>query len=119
VGGPTLGNGEEILGFGYLMQQAGAAATIASLWVVSDGGTQALMEAFYLALQNGYSKTEALQRAQQALITDDLRLVGAADQGRASPLPQMAGCWGLLPSLATAIPTIGHPSFSSAMACRH
>jgi CHAT domain-containing protein/Tfp pilus assembly protein PilF len=87
VGGPALGNGEEILGFGYLMQEAGAAAAIASLWVVSDGGTQALMEAFYLALQNGYSKTEALQRAQQALIADDLELVGGEGTVRAGARP--------------------------------
>jgi CHAT domain-containing protein/Tfp pilus assembly protein PilF len=76
LGGDTLGNGEEILGFGYLMQEAGAEAAIASLWAVNDGGTQALMDAFYLALQNGYSKAEALQRAQRALIADDLSIVG-------------------------------------------
>jgi CHAT domain-containing protein len=35
------------------------------------------MDAFYLALQNGYSKAEALQRAQQALIANDLSLVGS------------------------------------------
>lgn len=29
------------------------------------------MDAFYAALNNGYSKAEALQRAQQALITSD------------------------------------------------
>lgn len=67
--GETLGNGEEILGFGYLMQQAGARAAIASLWSVNDGGTQVLMDAFYTALDNGYSKAEALQQAQIALIT--------------------------------------------------
>lgn len=76
LGGAELGNGEEILGFGYLMQEAGAEAAIASLWQVSDGGTQALMSAFYTALSNGYSKAEALQRAQQALISDDLSIVG-------------------------------------------
>ena len=69
--GDGLGNGEEILGFGYLMQEAGASAAIASLWQVNDGGTQVLMDAFYTALNNGYSKAEALQRAQQALITSD------------------------------------------------
>ena len=74
--GDEAGGGEEILGFGYLMQQAGAEAAIASLWQVSDGGTQALMDAFYTALSNGYSKAEALQRAQQALIANDLSLVG-------------------------------------------
>ena len=69
--GDQLGNGSEILGFGYLMQETGAEAAIASLWSVSDGGTQVLMDAFYAALNNGYSKAEALQRAQQALITGD------------------------------------------------
>jgi CHAT domain-containing protein len=42
---------------------------MASLWKVSDGGTQVLMNAFYTALQNGKSKTEALQLAQQSMIT--------------------------------------------------
>lgn len=49
---------------------------ISSLWQVDDGGTQILMNAFYLALQNGYSKAEALQRAQQAVIKGDLSLTG-------------------------------------------
>ncbi|NET51935.1 MAG: CHAT domain-containing protein, partial [Merismopedia sp. SIO2A8] len=66
-----FGNGEEILGLGYQFQRAGARAVIASLWQVSDRGTQVLMEAFYTALQNGDSKAEALRRAQQALITGD------------------------------------------------
>lgn len=76
VGDVPLGNGAEVLGLGYLMQQAGAEAAIASLWQVSDGGTQVLMDAFYAALNNGYSKTEALQRAQQALITSDQTVLG-------------------------------------------
>ncbi|NET48229.1 MAG: tetratricopeptide repeat protein, partial [Merismopedia sp. SIO2A8] len=75
VGDVGLGTGEEILGFGYLMQLAGADAAIASLWQVSDGGTQALMDAFYMALQNGYSKTESLQRAQRSLITGNTNLL--------------------------------------------
>jgi CHAT domain-containing protein/tetratricopeptide (TPR) repeat protein len=74
--GDELGDGREILGLGYQMQKAGASAAMASLWSVSDGGTQALMDAFYLALQNGYSKAEALRLAQQALIADDLSIVG-------------------------------------------
>ncbi|MEO1144036.1 MAG: tetratricopeptide repeat protein [Cyanobacteria bacterium J06638_22] len=78
VGDVPLGNGAEVLGLGYLMQQAGAEAAIASLWRVSDGGTQVLMDAFYIALNNGYSKTEALQRAQQALITSDQTVLGGA-----------------------------------------
>ena len=65
----TFGNGEEILGFGYLMQVAGARASMASLWAVDDGGTQILMYEFYDGLiRGGLSKAEALQQAQIALI---------------------------------------------------
>ncbi|MBD2517935.1 tetratricopeptide repeat protein [Nostoc sp. FACHB-973] len=67
--GGTLGNGEEILGFGYLMQNAGARAAVASLWSVNDGGTQALMDVFYAKLKQGnITKAEALRQAQIALI---------------------------------------------------
>jgi CHAT domain-containing protein/Flp pilus assembly protein TadD len=71
-----LGQGEEILGFGYQIQRTGARAAIASLWYVNDGGTQVLMNAFYTALRNGYSPTAALRRAQQALIEGDLSILG-------------------------------------------
>jgi CHAT domain-containing protein len=40
------------------------------LWTVDDGGTQALMNAFYATLKtNNTTKAEALQQAQIALIT--------------------------------------------------
>ena len=76
VGGDRLGNGAEILGFGYLMQEAGAEAAIASLWAVSDGGTQTLMDAFYANLNQQMTKAEALRQAQIALITGDLTASG-------------------------------------------
>ena len=64
-----LGDGVEILGFGYQVQKAGAKQAIASLWKVDDAGTQALMSAFYGELQKGdVTVTEALRRAQVALI---------------------------------------------------
>jgi CHAT domain-containing protein/Tfp pilus assembly protein PilF len=67
--GGQFGNGEEILGLGYQLQRAGAKAAIASLWRVDDGGTQALMSAFYNQLKQGnVSKAEALRQAQIALI---------------------------------------------------
>ena len=47
TGVDKLGDGVEILGFGYQVQRAGAKNEIASLWFVNDEGTQALMEAFY------------------------------------------------------------------------
>ncbi|BAY21247.1 tetratricopeptide TPR_3 [Calothrix sp. NIES-2100] len=68
--GGKLGNGQEILGLGYQIQLTGAKASIASLWPVSDGGTQALMNVFYQGLRSGnLTKAEALQKAQIALIT--------------------------------------------------
>jgi CHAT domain-containing protein len=64
-----LGDGVEILGFGYQVQKAGAKNAIASLWNVNDAGTQALMEAFYGELQKGdVTIAEALRRAQVSLI---------------------------------------------------
>jgi len=75
--GEELGTGEEILGFGYQIQRTGAEAAIASLWYVSDGGTQGLMNAFYGALQTGkMTKAEALRQAQIALITGNYTALG-------------------------------------------
>lgn len=75
--GEVLGNGEEILGFGYLMQQSGARASIASLWSVDDGGTQVLMDIFYSIINKpGMTKAEALRQAQIALITGDFEALG-------------------------------------------
>ena len=69
VGSSILGDGVEILGLGHKMQEAGAKSSLASLWTVSDSGTQQLMDAFYSSLlQEGMTKTEALQQAQIALI---------------------------------------------------
>ncbi|TVQ11318.1 MAG: CHAT domain-containing protein, partial [Leptolyngbya sp. DLM2.Bin27] len=45
-------------------------------WIVSDGGTQMLMDAFYANLSQGLSKTEALQQAQIALIEGDFTASG-------------------------------------------
>lgn len=68
--GEKLGNGQEILGLGYQIQLTGAKASIASLWSVSDGGTQALMNIFYKELRSGnMTKAEALQKAQIALLS--------------------------------------------------
>ncbi len=68
--GGDLGNGLEILGFGYQLQRTGVRASIASLWEVSDGGTKTLMDALYAGLKSGkMTKAEALHQAQIALIT--------------------------------------------------
>lgn len=74
--GGKLGNGIEVLGFGYQMQRTGSRAAISSLWKVDDGGTQLLMNTFYGALQQGMTKAKALQETQKALITGDYTTVG-------------------------------------------
>lgn len=75
--GGNLGNGIEILGFGYQLQRAKVRAAIASLWAVSDGGTQQLMSAFYTAIKTGkVSHAEALRQAQVALITSNYEALG-------------------------------------------
>ena len=80
--GGKFGNGEEILGLGYQFQSRGVRATIASLWKVSDDGTQLLMNGFYNVLkQQKITKAEALRQAQIALITDDYSAVGGKRGG--------------------------------------
>ena len=66
--GGKYGDGTEVLGLGYQFQHVGARAVIASLWTVSDGGTQKLMDAFYANLKKGISATESLRLAQISLI---------------------------------------------------
>ncbi|NJK60543.1 MAG: CHAT domain-containing protein, partial [Oscillatoriales cyanobacterium SM2_1_8] len=78
--GGLTGQGEEILGFGYLMAQAGVRTSIASLWAVDDGGTQVFMDIFYTFLQQGRSPQQALQQTQRVLATGNFAPLG---QGRA------------------------------------
>jgi len=69
--GKQLGDGSEILGFGYQMQAAGAAASIATLWQVDDRGTSEFMNDFYTALRSGRNKTRAIQKSQIAMINSE------------------------------------------------
>ena len=64
-----FGDGKEILGFGYAIQQTGAKAAIASLWKVDDPSTSQLMQVFYKNLATGnITKSEALRQAQISLL---------------------------------------------------
>jgi CHAT domain-containing protein len=101
-----LGNGEEILGFGYQIQRTGAEAAIASLWTVDDGGTQALMNAFYTTLQNeGTTKANALQQAQLALIAGDKEALGG-ERGIATVQSRFGE-----DSTASALNRLSHPYY--------
>ena len=69
--GKKLGDGSEILGFGYQMQAAGAAASLATLWRVDDRGTFEFMNDFYTALKSGSDKIGAIQKAQIKMINSE------------------------------------------------
>ncbi|NEQ72061.1 MAG: tetratricopeptide repeat protein [Okeania sp. SIO2C9] len=69
--GKLLGDGSEILGFGYQMQVAGAAASLATLWQVDDQGTSEFMNDFYTALKSGKNKARAVQKTQIAMINSE------------------------------------------------
>jgi CHAT domain-containing protein len=106
VGSTELGSGVEILGLGYQIQQAGAQAVIASLWQVSDPGTEALMAEFYAALGQGMTKTEALQAAQQALIRNQSAITGGPIRAIALPTAEDGRTLG-----ANAAPGYSHPYY--------
>lgn len=65
-----FGDGREILGFGYRMQEIGAKAAIASLWQVDDPSTAQLMQQFYQNLDGKapVTKAEALRQAQLSML---------------------------------------------------
>ena len=67
--------GKEIEGFGYVAQQKGAKAILATLWSVADESTQLLMTEFYrLRKENPQmTKAEAIRTAQQAMIEGKLK----------------------------------------------
>lgn len=60
--------GEGLMGFGYAVRAAGAAASIATLWAVDDRATVFLMDKLYDGLAGGLPKDEALRRAQLAYL---------------------------------------------------
>lgn len=70
----SLGTGTEILGFGYQVHRAGAKASIASLWKVSDNGTQILMSAFYDNLRKAnIDISTSLREAQLSMINRNIK----------------------------------------------
>ncbi|ERN42048.1 hypothetical protein KR51_00013830 [Rubidibacter lacunae KORDI 51-2] len=64
----AFGDSRAPLGLAGLAVRSGARSTLATLWLVSDNSTLALMEKFYSELiAANVSKAEALHRAQQQL----------------------------------------------------
>ncbi|MEO5345934.1 MAG: tetratricopeptide repeat protein [Magnetococcus sp. YQC-9] len=60
--------GEGVYGLRRAFQEAGARTVIASLWEVSDAGTQALMTSLYARLSEGMHPHRALREAQLDLL---------------------------------------------------
>ncbi|MBD2084810.1 CHAT domain-containing protein [Coleofasciculus sp. FACHB-542] len=70
----ALGDEQAELGFGGIAVLAGVKSVVASLWYVSDEGTQGLMADFYAQLKKAPIKSEALRQAQIAMLKGQVRL---------------------------------------------
>ena len=68
VGNPAVGEG--IFGLRRAFNQAGAKATVTSLWKVSSKSTSLLMEHFYSALGEGFSVAAALRQAKLSMLSN-------------------------------------------------
>lgn len=64
----ALGDEDAEYGFAGLAMQAGVKSAIASLWSISDAGTVTLMSEFYRQLKSTPIKSEALRKAQIAML---------------------------------------------------
>ncbi|NER21448.1 MAG: CHAT domain-containing protein [Symploca sp. SIO1C2] len=79
----AVGDVEVELGFAGLAVQAGVKSALASLWLVNDEGTLALMSGFYEQLRKPEVtiKAEALRQAQIAMLQGKIRLENGKLQG--------------------------------------
>jgi CHAT domain-containing protein len=70
----ALGNEEAELGFAGSALQAGVDSTLATLWYVSDEGALGVTTEFYRQLRQVPIKSEALRRAQLAMIRGEVSI---------------------------------------------
>ena len=69
----AAGDERAALGLAGVAVKSGAASVVASLWLISDESTAMLVSEFYQQLRNSDgSKAKALQKAQLALMQDEL-----------------------------------------------
>lgn len=73
TGRASVATNEELIGIGRGFLYAGAASLVTSLWRVADATTVQLMETFYSALQQGFSKAAALRHAQCSILAEQPR----------------------------------------------
>lgn len=70
----ALGDEQAELGFAGLTVKSGVKSALASLWIVSDIGTLALMREFYQRLQTTLLKAEALRQAQVIMLKGNINI---------------------------------------------
>lgn len=61
------------MGLAGIAVRAGARSTLATLWTVDDESTSDFMGEFYRQLDAGVTKSQALQRAQLAILARESR----------------------------------------------
>ena len=64
------GDSRAVLGLAGIAVRAGTRSTLSTLWRADDGANTQLMSVFYQELERGLSKAQALQKAQQTLLSD-------------------------------------------------
>lgn len=103
----ALGNEQAELGFAGLAFQAGVGSTLATLWSVNDRGALGLTTEFYNQLSQVSTKSQALQRAQLAMIQGKVRIENNLlyNSGKSIALP---------PKLASTNLNLSHPYYWAA-----
>ncbi len=71
TGKGELVNNEGVISLGRAFAYAGCGATINSLWKADDNATAAILKKFHAYLQQGYTKSKALQKAKLDYINSD------------------------------------------------
>lgn len=66
----ALSSGDEVVGMTRAFFFAGTPSIVSTLWAVDDQATNIFMEKFYMNLQDGMAKKEALRQAQIAMRSD-------------------------------------------------
>ncbi|MGD1850756.1 MAG: CHAT domain-containing protein [Cyanophyceae cyanobacterium] len=72
----AVGDSEAEMGFAGLAVNSGVRSALASLWVVSDRGTLALMSEFYRQLKETPTRVDALRETQLAMLRGEVAVEG-------------------------------------------
>lgn len=106
------GDGREIEGLSYVIQQNGGKSVIATLWPVNDESTGFMMAEFYRLWRQGggMTKAEAIQKAQKEMIEGKIKPSGKGGGCRSELI---APTGGKVPFKCDANAPFSHPYFWS------